>query len=222
MENEDTGIYCRNGSTSLVPLTAENAQEFCDQWDTAFSRYLEDCENAARSILKEYEVARGSAGSVTLATRQGTLTVKLPREGDLAHLSAEQRWESDRILDAAELLRAVLCVSRCQGDTRLAHAIRLGQIAERLRIREFEPLVAIGKKRKRVGRVAGAAKNKRYRTERSRYQGVVDTYVAQGHSYNRACQLAADDANEKFFASADTIKEHTLNKQPMNRGPKKR
>ena len=87
-----------------------------------------------------------------------------------------------------------------------------------MKIRPFESLATTGRRRSEAGRKAAAAKNKVYQEERPYYQAAVDAYMAKGHSYDRACHIAADD---DFVGTYWTIKEHADNRKPMKRGRQK-
>jgi hypothetical protein len=65
---------------------------------------------------------------------------------------------------------------------------------------------------------AANARNKVYQENRGEYQARVDYYVKSNHSHNRACEFVA----QEFKVSKSTVKNHTENKSPQNRGRRKK
>lgn len=95
---------------------------------------------------------------------------------------------------------------------------QLGMTFQRLMCRLGELDVMRGIADREARKKGGKSKNANAVVKQNNYQTLVDGYMKSGLSYNHATKRVAEDTN----AGQSTVKRHTTNPNPQNRGRQKR
>lgn len=160
------------------------------------------------------------------ALREAFTTPRPPLAEWIAALSADldriaQSGEPETERDARHAmmhLRAVVGLAAAIDHPKAARlvdeAMMLGELVERIGVRPFEALVVAERGRREGARKAIEIVNEAHTELRPTYQALVDQHVAAGLSYSAACEQVASSLG----VSGRTVREHTVNPAPRNRG----
>jgi hypothetical protein len=93
-------------------------------------------------------------------------------------------------------------------------AITLGMMCEKINVRPDEPLVLSERGRRLGAQEAIKTVNEAHDELRPQYQAAVDRQIESGQSYSAACGQVASSLG----VSERTVRQHTVNLTPRNRG----